>query len=55
MVGWPKKEMTDHEGLWLTARGLTAAHDIDELHDLAAYDEPPPDPADPVLEYLCDE
>jgi len=33
-------------------RGLTAAHDIDELQALAAHDEPPPDPADPVLEYL---
>ena len=52
LIGWPKKEMVDHEGLWLTARGLTAAHDIDELQDLAAHDEPPPDPADPVLEYL---
>ena len=52
LIGWPKKEMVDHEGLWLTVRGLTAAHDIDELQALAAHDEPSPDPDDPTLEYL---
>ena len=52
LIGWPKKEMIDHEGLWLTVRGLTAAHDIDELQALAAHDEPSPDPDDPTLEYL---
>jgi len=52
MVGWPKKEMVDHEGLWLTVRDLTAAHDIDELHDLATAGEPPPDADDPVLDYM---
>jgi CRISPR-associated protein Cas2 len=54
MVGWPKKEMVDHEGLWLTVRGLTAAHDIDELQELAAHDEPAHDAEDPVLDYLRD-
>ncbi|WP_084696192.1 type I-E CRISPR-associated endoribonuclease Cas2e [Salisaeta longa] len=52
MIGWPKKEMVDHEGLWLTVRGLTAAHDIDELQDLARAAEPTPDANDPVLRYL---
>jgi len=52
MVGWPKKEMTDHEGLWLTVRDLTAAHDIDELQELASRDEPAPDADDPTLGYL---
>jgi CRISPR-associated protein Cas2 len=55
MIGWPKKEMVDHEGLWLTMRDLTAAHDIDELHALAAHDEPPSDGDDPTLGYLRDE
>jgi len=31
MIGWPKKELVDHEGLWLSHRELTAAHDLDEL------------------------
>ena len=55
MVGWPKKEMTDHEGLWLTVRDLTATHDIDELQELASHDEPAHDDEDPVLEYMQDE
>ena len=55
MVGWPKKEMTDHEGLWLTVRDLTATHDIDELQELASHDEPAHDDEDSVLEYMQDE
>ena len=53
MIGWPKKELIDHEGLWLTQRALTAAHDIDELQTLARHDEPSPDADDPMLEHLA--
>ncbi len=49
LVGWPKKELIEHEGLWLTVRDLTAAHDVDELQDLARAKEPPADGDDPVL------
>ena len=35
MVGWPKKEFVEHEGLWLTLRDLTAEHDVAELLELA--------------------
>ncbi|MFW6189810.1 MAG: type I-E CRISPR-associated endoribonuclease Cas2e [Planctomycetota bacterium] len=34
-VGWPKKEILDHEGVWLAVEDLTARHDPDELADLA--------------------
>ena len=50
LLGWPKKDLVEHEGLWLTLRGLTEAHDIDELHEAAATDEPPIDDEDPVPE-----
>ena len=49
-LGWPKKELVEHDGIWLTQRALTAAHDIEELQRLAALPEPPPDAHDPVLE-----
>lgn len=39
LVGWPKKELVDHEGLWLAARELTAAHDRDELNALSVPTE----------------
>ncbi|MFW6053283.1 MAG: type I-E CRISPR-associated endoribonuclease Cas2e [Persicimonas sp.] len=35
LVGWPQKELIDHEGIWLATRALTAAHDQDELAKLA--------------------
>lgn len=31
MVGWPKKELHDHEGVWLARSSLTAAHDLSDL------------------------
>ncbi|AWV88254.1 type I-E CRISPR-associated endoribonuclease Cas2e [Bradymonas sediminis] len=34
MIGWPKKELVEHEGVWLTMRALTQAHDHDELEGL---------------------
>jgi len=46
MVGWPKKELVDHEGLWLTHRELTAAHDPDELAAVARRDARPHDGKD---------
>lgn len=49
LVGWPKKEFVDHEGMWLTAQNLTDAHDIEELMEIAEAEEPPIDEADPFL------
>ncbi len=49
LLGWPKKELVEHEGLWLTVRNLTAAHHIDELKELATVEEPPIDKGDPVV------
>ena len=40
LLGWPKKELVEHEGLWLTLQGLTAAHDVDELQRLAGQEVP---------------
>ncbi|MFO8008760.1 MAG: type I-E CRISPR-associated endoribonuclease Cas2e [Candidatus Brocadiia bacterium] len=34
-LGWPKKDIIEHEGIWLTVRELTAQHDADELAALA--------------------
>jgi CRISPR-associated protein Cas2 len=42
LLGWPKKDLTEHEGLWLTMQDLTAEHDVDELQRLAARDVPTP-------------
>lgn len=49
LVGWPKKEFVEHEGLWLTHRDLTEAHDIEELLEQLDAEEPPIDAEDPVL------
>ena len=49
MIGWPKKELIDHEGMWLTVRGLTAGHDVEELRAVADLKEPARDAEDPVL------
>ena len=49
MVGWPKKEFVEHEGLWLTLRGLTEAHDVEELLEQVEVEEPPIDDEDPTL------
>ena len=43
LVGWPKKELVDQDGLWLAVRDLTAEHDRDKLSQLAA-----PDAVDPA-------
>lgn len=48
-VGWPKKELVEHEGVWLTVRALTAQHDVEELMELDDPDKPAIAPDDPVL------
>ena len=40
LLGWPKKELVEYEGLWLTLGGLTAEHDVDELQRLAERERP---------------
>jgi CRISPR-associated protein Cas2 len=50
LLGWPKKELIEHEGMWLTLRDLTAEHDVAELLELAEADEPPFEEGDPTLE-----
>lgn len=49
MLGWPKKEFIEHEGLWLTLRDLTEAHDVEELLEQQEVDESPIDADDPTL------
>ena len=49
LLGWPKKEFVEHEGLWLTHRDLTEAHDVEELLEQAEGEEPPIDEDDPTL------
>lgn len=49
LLGWPKKEFVNHEGMWLTLRDLTAAHDVEELLEQVEVDEPPMDEEDPML------
>jgi CRISPR-associated protein Cas2 len=48
LLGWPKKDLVEHEGLWLTLRDLTAAHDVDELQEAVETEEPPIEKDDPV-------
>jgi len=49
IVGYPKKELIEHEGLWLTLTNLTGAHDVEELRDVVEIVEPPIDSVDPTL------
>jgi len=49
VVGYPKKELIEHEGVWLTMGDLTASHDVEELRDVVDLHEPPPDGRDPEL------
>lgn len=49
-LGWPKKELLEHEGMWLTFRDLTKIHDTDELEELLEIDEPAHDENDPTIE-----
>ncbi len=49
MLGWPKKEFIEHEGLWRTLRDLTEAHNVEELLEQAEVEEVSIDEADPTL------
>lgn len=46
VLGWPKKELIEYEGIWLTFRELTKAHDSEELKKLSKIDEAPYDEGD---------
>jgi CRISPR-associated protein Cas2 len=50
LLGFPKKELVEHEGLWLTYAGLIAAHDAGELMELAEHEEPAFEADDPTLD-----
>jgi len=52
LLGWPKKEFVEHEGLWLTHRDLTETHDVEELLEQADVNEPAIDEDDPILPML---
>ena len=42
----------EHEGLWLTHRDLTEAHDVEELLEQVEVEEPSIDDEDPTLPML---
>jgi len=50
ILGWPKKELVEYEGMWLTFRNLIKSHDSEELEELAKSKEPPFDVDDPQLD-----
>ena len=51
MLGWPKAELTNHDGIWLSRKPLTRQHALGELQALAegaetyskGADDPPSD------------
>jgi CRISPR-associated protein Cas2 len=49
LLGWPKKELVDHEGTWLTIRELTESHDVEELLELQEASDHPFDEQSPDL------
>jgi len=49
-LGWPKKELVEYEGMWLTFRNLIKTHDSDELEELLNSEEAPLDADDPFLD-----
>jgi len=49
MIGWPKKELVEYEGVWLTVGALTEQHDVDELQDVQSATDAPFDPDDPTV------
>lgn len=52
LLGWPKKELVNHEGAWLAIRNLRKDHEPDRLDLLSEYEEPPPDEHSPIGEHL---
>lgn len=49
-LGWPKKELVEYEGMWLTFRNLIKSHDSKELVQLKKSKEPPLDIDDPLMD-----
>lgn len=43
VLGWPRKELKEYEGMWLTFRELTKAHGEEELEKLLKIEETPYD------------
>ena len=50
LLGWPKKDLTDHEGQWLTQQSLTDADDLEELKNLVEQKVAEPSERDPTPE-----
>lgn len=50
VMGWPKKELIEYEGTWLTYSSLTKNHDIEELKALIEYKEKTTYDDDPSIE-----
>jgi CRISPR-associated protein Cas2 len=50
ILGWPKKELVEYEGMWLTFRNLIKSHDSDELEEISNIEEPPFDADDPLID-----
>lgn len=49
LLGWPKKDLVEYEGIWFTHRSLTEMHDTEELNRLLQMEEPEIDEDDPKL------
>ena len=49
ILGWPKKELVEYEGMWLTFRNLMKSHNSDELKELSKRNDLPPDKDDPLI------
>jgi CRISPR-associated protein Cas2 len=45
-IGWPEKELVDHEGVWLAKRSLRSDHDTDELERLSRLEALIPEEGD---------
>lgn len=50
LLGWPKKEFVEHEGMWLTVGNLTSVHDLEELLEVIETEEAPFEEGDPTLD-----
>jgi CRISPR-associated protein Cas2 len=50
VLGWPKKELVEYEGMWLTFRNLIKSHDTEELEELSNSTEPRFDKDDPLID-----
>lgn len=50
VLGWPKKELIEYEGIWLTYKPLLQQHDINELKKLCFITDPSFDSKDPLID-----